>query len=70
VPGEADNAVTRYHAKMGEAMPEPYVDGFFRFFQGGTVDETTVRPTVEQVLGRPPGTFRAWEAAHVEAVRT
>jgi uncharacterized protein YbjT (DUF2867 family) len=56
--------------EMGGAMPEPYVDAFFRFFRGGTVDETTVRPTVEHVLGRPPGTFRAWVAAHVEAFRT
>jgi uncharacterized protein YbjT (DUF2867 family) len=51
-------------AEMSASMPAPYVDAFFEFFADGLVDETTVLPTVEQVTGRPPGTFRGWAAAH------
>ena len=51
---------------MSAGMPEPYVDAFFRFFADGTTDETTVQPTVQAVLGRPPGTFADWVAAHVD----
>lgn len=49
---------------MGADMPPAFVDAFFGYFRGGLVDETTVRPTVEQVLGRPAGTFAAWAQAH------
>lgn len=42
------------------AMPEPYVDAQFDFFRAGSVDETVVRSTVADVLGRPATTFRDW----------
>jgi hypothetical protein len=45
------------------------VDAFFSFFVDGTVDETTVQPTVEQVLGRPPRSFTQWVEAHSDAFR-
>jgi uncharacterized protein YbjT (DUF2867 family) len=51
-------------AEMLSAMPERYVDAFFSFFVERTVDETTVHPTVQDVLGRPPGSFAAWAARH------
>ena len=51
-------------AEMAEQMPAAYVDAFFRFFVDGTVDETVVLPTVEEVLGRPPRTFEAWTEEH------
>ena len=54
-------------ADMSARMPEPYVDAFFEFFADGIVDETTVLPTVEEVTGRPAGTFRAWAEAHAAA---
>lgn len=60
-----DDAAAR--AQMESEMPLPYVDAFFELFVEGKVDETTVRPTVEQVTGRPPGTFRAWAEAHADA---
>ena len=47
-------------------MPAEYVDAFFSFFADGAVDETTLRPGVEQVLGRPPGTFAAWARANTD----
>jgi hypothetical protein len=50
-------------------MPEPYVDAFFAFFVGGTIDETTVHPIVDEVLGRTPRTFRAWAEEHAGAFR-
>jgi uncharacterized protein YbjT (DUF2867 family) len=47
-------------ATMSEQMPPEYVDAFFEFFSEGKSDETTVWPTVQEILGRPPGTFAAW----------
>ena len=56
-------------AEMSANMPQQYVDAFFSFFVDGTVDETSVHPTVEQILGRPPGTFEQWAVAHADAFR-
>jgi uncharacterized protein YbjT (DUF2867 family) len=56
-------------AEMSAAMPQEYVDAFFSFFVDGTVDETTVLPTVTEVLGRPPGTFDEWARANAAAFR-
>jgi uncharacterized protein YbjT (DUF2867 family) len=47
-------------AEMSGTMPAEYVDAFFAFFAEGTLDESAVLPTVEQVLGRPPRTFADW----------
>jgi uncharacterized protein YbjT (DUF2867 family) len=32
----------------------------------GTVDETTVQPAVQQLLGRPPGSFAQWAENHAD----
>jgi uncharacterized protein YbjT (DUF2867 family) len=56
-------------AEMEAAMPREYVDAFFSFFADGTVDETTVLPTVAEILGRAPRTFTSWAAAHADAFR-
>src|SRR5919106_4833227 len=53
--------------EMSAAMPAEYVDAFFSFFVDGTVDETTVLPTVAEVLGREPGSFERWVAANVDS---
>jgi uncharacterized protein YbjT (DUF2867 family) len=50
--------------EMTESMPAEYVDAFFSFFVDGTVDETTVHPTVGEVLGREPRSFAEWVAEH------
>jgi uncharacterized protein YbjT (DUF2867 family) len=55
--------------EMSAGMPAEYVDAFFSFFVEGTVDETTVLPTVGEVLGRPPRSFEQWAAAHADAFR-
>jgi uncharacterized protein YbjT (DUF2867 family) len=57
-------------AEMSANMPQQYVDAFFSFFVDGTVDETTVLPTVSEILGRPPGTFEQWAVAHADAFRS
>jgi uncharacterized protein YbjT (DUF2867 family) len=54
-------------AEMEAAMPKEYVDAFFEFFVDGTVDETTVHPTVEEVTGREPRTFEEWAEANAAA---
>ncbi len=56
-------------AEMEGQMPKEYVDAFFEFFSEGTVDETTVHPTVEQVTGREPRSFEQWAEAHADAFR-
>jgi uncharacterized protein YbjT (DUF2867 family) len=56
-------------ADMSSRMPAEYVDAFFDFFVGGAVDETSVLPTVEEVTGRPPRTFRDWAEENLAAFR-
>jgi uncharacterized protein YbjT (DUF2867 family) len=56
-------------AEMEGQMPKAYVDAFFEFFSEGTVDETTVHPTVEQVTGREPRSFEDWAEEHADAFR-
>jgi uncharacterized protein YbjT (DUF2867 family) len=56
-------------ADMSARMPPEYVDAFFSFFVDGTLDESEVLPTVEEVTGRPPRTFAAWAAEHAAAFR-
>jgi uncharacterized protein YbjT (DUF2867 family) len=55
-------------AEMSAAMPAQYVDAFFSFFVDGTVDESTVLPTVQEVLGRPPRRFEDWVRANADAL--
>lgn len=35
----------------------------------GAIDETTVHPTVQQVLGREPRSFAEWVADHEDRFR-
>jgi hypothetical protein len=51
-------------------MPAEYVDAFFSFFVDGTLDESEVLPTVQQVTGRAPRTFEQWAQTHAEAFAT
>jgi hypothetical protein len=52
---------------MSASMPAEYVDAFFSFFVDGTLDESEVLPTVEEITGRPPRTFEQWARAHAGA---
>lgn len=56
-------------AEMEASMPVEYVDAFFSFYADGTLDESQVLPTVQEVTGRPPRTFEQWAEAHAEAFR-
>ncbi|WP_433754445.1 hypothetical protein [Nocardia sp. CA-135398] len=56
-------------AQMLATTPAEYVDAFFDFYVHGAIDESVVRPTVAEVLGRPPRTFAQWAAAHADAFR-
>src|SRR3954464_1131818 len=56
-------------ADMSKAMPPEYVDAFMAFFAEGTLDESEVLPTVEEVTGRPPRSYRDWATEHAEAFR-
>jgi uncharacterized protein YbjT (DUF2867 family) len=54
-------------AEMSKAMPPKYVDAFMDFWADGHHDESEVRPTVQDVIGRAPRTFGQWAAAHANA---
>jgi hypothetical protein len=54
---------------MEAAMPTEYVDAFFRFYADGTLDESKVYATVEELTGRRPRTFEQWTIAHAGAFR-
>jgi uncharacterized protein YbjT (DUF2867 family) len=56
-------------ADMSSSMPAEYVDAFMSFFADGTLDESEVLPTVEEVTGRPPRTFEQWARLHADALR-
>jgi uncharacterized protein YbjT (DUF2867 family) len=56
-------------AEMSGAMPAEYVDAFFSFFVDGTLDESQVLPTVQEVTGRPPRSFEQWARDHADAFR-
>jgi uncharacterized protein YbjT (DUF2867 family) len=52
--------------EMRKTTPAAYVAAFFDFYANGSLDETTVRSTVQDVTGRPARTFQEWatENAH------
>lgn len=52
---------------MAGGMPQEYIDAFFSFYADGTIDESLIHRTVEEVTGRPPRTFRQWALAHRDA---
>ncbi|MEO3825834.1 NAD(P)H-binding protein [Actinomadura sp. B10D3] len=54
-------------AEMTAQMPAEYVDAFFDFYVNGSLDESIVRPTVQDVTGTPPRTFAQWAKAHITA---
>jgi uncharacterized protein YbjT (DUF2867 family) len=54
-------------ADMEAAMPVEYVDAFFSFYVDGTLDESPVLPTVQEVTGTAPRTFREWAQQHLGA---
>lgn len=39
---------------MSATTPAKYVDAFFDFYVGGSLDESKVLSTVREVTGRPP----------------
>jgi uncharacterized protein YbjT (DUF2867 family) len=53
--------------EMEASMPVEYVDSFFSFYVDGTLDESQVLPTVQDVTGREPRTFEQWARAHADA---
>ena len=63
---ESDDEARR---EMSESMPPEYVDAFMSFFADGTLDESEVLPTVEEITGRPPLSFEQWATANADAFR-
>jgi uncharacterized protein YbjT (DUF2867 family) len=55
--------------QMSATMPQKYVDAFFDFYRAGTIDESTVLPTVQQITGRRPRAYEQWLAAHADQLR-
>jgi uncharacterized protein YbjT (DUF2867 family) len=55
--------------EMEGTMPTEYVDAFFSFYADGTLDESMVHPTVQELTGMKPRTFERWAVAHADAFR-
>ncbi|REE95861.1 NAD(P)H-binding protein [Thermomonospora umbrina] len=55
--------------EMLRTTPPAYVDAFFDFYAAGTLDESIVRPTVQEITGRPSRTFEQWTAEHAATFR-
>ncbi|NEE03738.1 NmrA family NAD(P)-binding protein [Phytoactinopolyspora halotolerans] len=53
--------------EMSRTMPPEYVDAFIDFYAEGTLDESTVFPTVREVTGHEPRTFEQWARIHARA---
>ncbi|CAM4294334.1 NmrA family NAD(P)-binding protein [Kibdelosporangium persicum] len=51
-------------AELEAEMPAEYVEAFVNFYVDGTLDESTVHPTVPRITGRPARTFEHWAQAH------
>jgi uncharacterized protein YbjT (DUF2867 family) len=49
--------------EMSKSTPANVVDAFFRFFVDGEFDDSSVLPTVHEITGRQPRTFRQWALA-------
>jgi uncharacterized protein YbjT (DUF2867 family) len=56
-------------AEMSATTPEKYVNAFFDFYADGSLDESKVLPTVQDVTGRPARTFTQWATAHADSFR-
>lgn len=56
-------------ARLSSRMPAEYVDAFFDFYVHGSLDESVVHPTVTELTGRAPRSFRDWARAHAQAFR-
>jgi uncharacterized protein YbjT (DUF2867 family) len=55
--------------QMSREMPGAYVDAFFDFYVGGSLDESQVYPAVEQILGRPARAFEQWARSNKREFR-
>jgi NAD(P)-dependent dehydrogenase (short-subunit alcohol dehydrogenase family) len=68
-PGVEAVAGEDARTEMSATTPARYVDAFFDFYVRGSLDESRVLPTVQDLTGRPPRTFAQWAAAHADAFR-
>ena len=56
-------------AEMLATTPVEYVDAFFDFYVTGTLDESEVRSTVQDVTGRAARSFEQWATDHQDEFR-
>jgi uncharacterized protein YbjT (DUF2867 family) len=56
-------------AEMSETMPAQYVEAFLSFWVDGTLDESEVLDTVQQVTRTAPRTFEQWAVSHADRFR-
>lgn len=54
-------------ADLSKSMPPHYVEAFLRFYVDGTLNEATVRSTVEDITGRAARSFEQWCRANTAA---
>jgi hypothetical protein len=52
--------------EISKSFPANFVDAFFRFFAEGEFDDSQVLPTVLEITGRQPRTFKQWAMVHAD----
>ncbi|MFH8491850.1 NAD(P)H-binding protein [Streptomyces longisporoflavus] len=65
--GQSDEEARSEMVEQG--VPAPYIGAFFRYYADGTLDDSQVRPTVRELLGREPRTFEQWARQHASTFR-
>lgn len=55
--------------ELAATTPAPFVEAFFRYYEDGEIDETTVVDTVRRITGRRPGTLAGYLAREPVARR-
>ena len=69
IPADLADIATVAHEALVEIVAEGNDALLEEFFAEGTLDESPVLPTVEQLTGRPPTTFRQWCETHAPEFR-
>jgi uncharacterized protein YbjT (DUF2867 family) len=64
--GQSDDEA---RSELSGRMSAEYVKAFLKFFVDGDLDEATVLPTVEEIIGSKPRTYEQWARAHIEELR-
>jgi uncharacterized protein YbjT (DUF2867 family) len=56
-------------AALKQSSPPGFAEAFYRFFVEGEFDDAVVVPTIQELTGRAPSSFKAWAVRNAAAFR-